>query len=543
MKKLTFLALVSLAALTAFVLIGTRTHRPAPSLPAVVEPVGTPVSLAPPASPAPVDPMKSYRWVVGDHGVWALQTSLRLGAVEDEQAAQLTSVSGTLELTVLAAASEEVRLLAMLHQPQCQSAGVAMPALDALCDRTACVITLDPQGRLLRLAFPAAVAEEDRKFLKLVFGWPGQMVAEPRSQYVEPEPDADGIAASYARRGDTIVKTRFSNTTNAVPNYQAIISSRFTGRLGHLWLSSLEGAEDSEMVVNQQPFIRGTIWVKLQELPAAAPSAALRTWLGQVPALTSRAAPGAASVGAELRREALAERWGAVPLADVAGEFKPGAGMEEHVGALKHMREWLQVHGVEGVNQLLAAVAAPELGEELAGLMTHALATSDGEMAHQGHLVILNNPASFPESVLNQALVSAGQQEEPAPDLIASVSTLLDKHEDPNSVALLAAASLARQDPVLAETLKSRVLPDLAEGAPADRVERSLMALGQAEIRDPAVQAAAERWEQSTDPDVRVAAVKYLYRVADDPTQIEEQYRSDPDARIRGLFASAAGAE
>ena len=129
MKKLTFLALVSLAALAAFALIGTRTHRPAPSLPAVVEPVGTPVSLAPPASPAPVDPMKSYRWVVGDHGVWALQTSLRLGAVEDEQAAQLTSVSGTLELTVLAAASEEVRLLAMLHEPQCQSAGVAMPAL------------------------------------------------------------------------------------------------------------------------------------------------------------------------------------------------------------------------------------------------------------------------------------------------------------------------------------------------------------------------------------------------------------------------------
>lgn len=536
MKKL---ALLSLVSLVAFILIGTRTPRSLPPAPASPLPAEPAVALAPPASPAPVDPVKPFRWVVGDHGAWSMQTSLRLGAVEDEQSAQFTSVTGTLEMTVIAADAGEVQLLAMLHQPQCQSGGAAVPALDALCDRTACLLTLDPQGRLLRLAFPAAVAEEDRKFLKLVFGWPGQMVAQTRSQYVEPEEDADGISASYSRNGDMITKTRFSNATNAVPNYQAIISSRFTGRLGHLWLSTLDGSEDSEMVVNYQPFLRGTIWVKLHELPATELSAGLRSWLGQAPALTARSAANAVSVGAELRREALAERWGAVPLADMAAEFKPGAGMEEHIGALKHMREWLLVHGVDGVNQVLAAVAANDLDTELAGLMTHALATSESDAARQGHLVILNNPASFPPSVLNQALVSAGQQDQASPELVASVSSLLASHDDPESVTLLAAAALARQDPTLAQTLTVRVLPDLAEGTPADRVERSLMALGQAEIRDAAAQAAAERWEQSTDPDVRVAAVKYLYRVSDDPAQIANQHRDDPDARIRGLFVDS----
>lgn len=539
MKKPVVISLLSLT-VAATVLIGWHFQATPQPHPAVTRPIEQPEPA--PAQPAstPVAAFKPYRWVVGDHAAWTLQTSLRLAGAEDPQAGQVTSVSGTLEMEVLAATPTEVRLLAMLHHPECQSGGVAMPTLAALCERTACQIILDPQGRLRNLAFSGAVAEEDRRFLKLVFGWPGSMVAESHSQYVEQKEEGEGLSATYTRRGDTIVKSRFNAAVNPGPTYQAILSSRFTGRLGHLWLSELEGSEDAEMVMNQQPFIRGTVWIKLHETEPAAPSVAMAQWQGQLGGLTLQPDAGAHSVGADLRREALAERWGTVPLTEMAAAFKLGAGMEENLGALKHLREWVVVHGSDGVNELLAAIANQDMDAELAGLMTHALATSEGDIAREGHVVILQNPASFPESVVNQALVSAGQQEEPSPALVASVSTLLKTQDDPQCVALLAAAALARQDQTMAKTLVSHVLPDLAEGTPAERVERSLIALRQAEVRDPAVVAAAERWESSTDPEVRVAVVRYLYRVSDNPTQIADEYRGDPDARIRGLFEDSA---
>ncbi|MHC1764896.1 MAG: hypothetical protein AB9869_11435 [Verrucomicrobiia bacterium] len=535
MKKYVFVSLVVTAFLAWTIFTSQRSAPQPPSEPEAEAVTQTSAEPKQGAS-GPLPDCVSFIWKVGDHGTWLMQTSLRLASPEDPEAAQLTAVSCKLEMEVLTVAPDEVRVLAVLQNPQCQTAGEAVPALAALLEETVCLLTLEPCGKLRTLAFPAAVAEDDRGFLKMVFGWPGFIVLRPQSRYVEQEAENEDLGAEYCREGQTVTKSRFWRGAKA-GNYQEILASRFCGRIGHLWLAALEGSEETEMVLNQSPFLRGTVWVTLNEIESSQGSPLLAQWRDQTSLLTSTAHPGAHSVSAALRMEAMKERWTQVPLADMTSALKPGVGMRNMVGPLKNLREWILVHDLDGVTEVISLLNSPEMEADLAGILTHALATSEGEAARAGHVLILQNPDLFTEAAVIQALISAGQQEEAAsPVLMEAMRELLKTHDDPQGILVLNAAALARHDTEMAEVLVNRVLPDLADDTGTDRGVLALRALRQARIAVPEAVATAERWEVSPDTELRFAAVDYLYHVSETPDIFATQYLLDKDVRIRGLF-------
>jgi len=476
----------------------------------------------------------TYVWTVGDSAAWSLQTSLRLSKPDEPSAAQLTELSGILRMQVLAVNGAEIKLLAAMENADYQTAGVPIPPLIALFETTPCLITLEPCGKLRSLAFPAGVAEQDRRILRLAFGW--QVVVRPENSYSEQEEEDIQVQAQYFRDKEAIMKYRFTENAKAGTNYQTILSSRFTNQIGHLWLQSMQGAEETEMVLNSVPFLHGSIGINLQATNCTPSEGLLEQWRDKSQMLTLKAAPGAHSVTEDFRREALKEKWSSVPLGEMTSALNPAFDVVANVGPLKNLREWIGVHDSEGVNEVLAILADPNTEQGVAQMLAHALATTDAELAHQGHMLILKNPDAFSEHVLNQALVSATLEDNPTPELIAAVTDLFKNQNDPNNVALFSAAALARFDDGLARELVQRLSPDFAENSPADKIERGFMAMTQAGIRDEAIISWAEKQSLSEDASVRLAAIRYLHEVTENPEAIANLYRADADARIRSLF-------
>lgn len=502
-----------------------------------------------------------YPWQVGESAAWTVTTSLRIGASPDAMTeSSTTAVGGRLHFKVLEVTPREVLVAAAVTEGSYLRNGRAYPAFANLLERTPALIRFDPSGHILSIAFPNSIPSEDRQALRLMYGW--EFVARNEAHYEVEEVAAGGepavFRARYERQGASrIVKQRRLTASAATQEaaVQTLTASRFEGEVGSCWVSSMEGAEDSTLYLNGTLLASTRVEVSMRRMDSDTLPESLVALAGN-PALrrsfTERADPVAdreiESVTQAMRREALAERWGRVPYAEVADAVAAVADgpMTGIVEPLQNLQEWLSVHGAAGAAQVLEALKGLKAGEsaDMSGLLIHALVGADTVETRRALSSMAAGVEAYPETVAIQAVVALGDLGDKAgDDALKSLrelmpSTVRDDAHSMADAALFAYARLARGKVEASAALIEYVSPWLAADAAPDDQVKALAALANAEIADAEVVQRAAEMANGENADVRLAAAEFLQnRPGGDPTGTVANLAGDADQRIQAFLA------
>lgn len=467
------------------------------------------------SKPTEILPRQSYTWRVGDTASFSIKTGVCFGPDQTDNNSGIKIIA-KMHLRVESAAEDTVVLAAKISEAIVEQEQALQPLMaDVLLQNTG-RIELGTDGSLKSILFPPDCPTEDRDLLRMCLGW--EFVIKPSGSWQTREtiPNANNyFMTSYKRKLSEIHKERSFILEEKSISQQRVLSSKFVGQPGDLWLESLEGEETSQLIFEEQPMLRSTVWVKLQQLA----SEAIVHWeMGphtNTPSKLTREPHSKI-----LERLQLAENYRHVALNTLSDQVRSlsGKSTAEKLPAMKVVTDWLKVHGIDGVKQLLEELKQhPD--QDTSGMLLHALAEAglEGGMG----LILENFQVLTPEALL-QAIVAAGSGNAEDMRLVNALRTLtfaeISPSPDgddyrPNDAAWYALGRLASESPTLNAQLESALLPQL-QNPETDAAMRvvALRTLANAESTNPLTFSLSQQSLETagTESTLTIAALELL---------------------------------
>ena len=491
-----------------------------PHLPTISAPADSPTVQV----PDPATEFPALSWVEGDRATWKIATTIRfLESSAADATTGETKLTAHMHAVVLDASLAEVTLAVALTVPEYSQEQSRVPAIEQLLGDTPAILSLKPDGTMKSVRFPVSIPDEDRQVLMLAYGW--EFVVRPTETYETIESFAGdenaSFQAAYRREPDgVLVKTRTTAPSNLdASSRQEMTSSRFTGKLGHLWLASLAGSEQTRVFIGDSMLVAPTVSVSLNEVesePLPKSLQRLSSAASEQRILILNDVEPRKSVTAELKADSLRKKWAAIPLSQAIAPLRKVAGkpMAEVVGPMHDLRDWLSVHP-----ELLDSVLTTTRGiddAEISAMIIQAMTTGESDTANAALTSVMRDAAKYTAATVIQAAASAGQLGAKASESLITAlgerysESLENGHFELADASVLSLARIARNNPVVRESIDKTFVPDLAPGVDPEDSAMALMILENAQIARPEIISRASEFVKAGAQEAQTAAISYL---------------------------------
>lgn len=419
-------------------------------------------------------------------------------------------------------------------------------------------LELAPNGVVRRVHVPAELPTTDAAMLRelntVEVALPsdlGKRRAGSSWVHTEATPSATAQVKYTAVNAKTIVKerTRYTATDAQSGSFELkIASSKYTARLGPIWLDHYAGEEELAVTGAGKTITSLVSRISLERIErppvpalatvsAAEMAEALRTSHAAVQA----AAPGKSAWEREQRKR-LQEAYADVPLQAALDHLRQTvASAERHVDtidATRALSDWLLAKPGRPA-ELARALSSGNHDPGLSARMIHALELASSEPEAQAALAQLVRDQSLPDHLREQALVAAAGVDGQASDELRD--TLLVAALDPDDQGLgvnplLNLGALAENDPAAATALEQHFGPLLQPGSGArdEQLQATLDAFTNAKLGgDDHVRHALALQKDHSSAEVRAAALEYLSAVGGAPPSIYVEALRDPSRPVQ----------